>query len=348
MNPRRTPKLPSPLLIPAIVLSTASLAWTTWSLVDLLGAGPVGLTVAAGSDVIWGSVIVAEARGLRIPLGKRKTNLVPLIGWAALLVVAGFLAWHGINKNIPAMAVAGPFLPIGAKGVWALALTDMRDPAALTDTDKAKLADLKRGMKMERAKHDIEMERREMNGELILKEVDTDFAIELSRQDKARDLFRRRPLELPTSEANTQQSEPGEANGERVLRLSEASTARSEREIAPAFAGELLHAEDANAAAQTTSSREAFGFAAVLQGETRRENAPTRKSRTSHPTQANAKSKTKPSPSQEAKANNREAALATYRESVANGKPLTGAELGRRYGHTPRWGQQLIAEAKNH
>ncbi|MFF3547066.1 hypothetical protein ACFYXD_35175 [Streptomyces platensis] len=347
MNPRRTPKLPSPLLIPAITLSTASLAWTTWSLVDLLGAGPVGLTVAAGSDIIWGSVIVAEARGLRLTLGKRKANLVPLIGWAALLVVAGFLAWHGINKNIPAMAVAGPFLPIGAKGVWALALADLRDPADLTDTDKAKLAELQRNMKMEKEKHGIEMDRREMNGDLILKEVETDYRIETKRQDMARDLFRRRPIELPASEAASQPSEEPDANSERVLRLSEASTRGSEREIAPAFAGELLRADDANAAAQTTSSREAFGFAAALQGETRREIAPTRKSRASHPAQANAKNKTKPSPSQEAKANNREAALATYRESVANGKPLTGAELGRRYGHTPRWGQQLIAEAKN-
>ncbi|MEW9521781.1 hypothetical protein [Streptomyces tubercidicus] len=346
MNPRRTPKLPSPLLIPAIALSAASLAWTTWSLVDLLGAGPVGLTVAAGSDVIWGSVIVAEARDLRIPLGKRKTNLVPLLGWAALLVVAGFLAWHGINQNIAAMAVAGPFLPVGAKAVWALALTDMRDPAALTDTDKAKLADLERGMKMERAKHGIEMERREMNGELILNEIDTDFSIEVSRQDKARDLFRRRPLELPTSEANAQQSEATEANGEPVLRLSEASNRGSEHGIAPSFAGEILRREDANAAAQSTPSREAFGFSAVLQGEARRNITPTRKANTSHSAQTDTKGKAKPSPSQAAKANNREAAIATYRESVANGTPLTGAELGRRYGYTPRWGQDLIAKAK--
>ncbi|MFJ6608211.1 hypothetical protein [Streptomyces lydicus] len=346
MNPR--PTLKSPLLIPAIALSAASLAWTTWSLVDLLGAGLVGLTVAAGSDVIWGSVIVAEARGLRIPLGKRKTNLVPLIGWAALLIVAGFLAWHGITKHVPAMAVAGPFLPIGAKGVWALALADMRDPAELTDTDKAKLADLERGMKLEEAKHDIEMRRREMNGDLILKEVSTDFAIELSRQEKARDLFRSRPIALTASEANAQQSEGGDANSERILRLSEASTRSGEREITPSFAGEILRREDANTAGHDACSREAFGFAAVLQGEARRDIAPTRKANTSRSVEAKAKSKAKSSPSQEAKANNREAAIATYRESVANGHPLSGAELGRRYGRTPRWGQQLIAEAKNH
>ncbi|NJA56658.1 hypothetical protein, partial [Streptomyces sp. NEAU-H3] len=109
------PRKHSPLLYPAAVLSAASLAWTTWSLVGLLGAGLVGVTVATGADIIWGSVIIAEARSLHIYTRNKKHDLVPLFGWAALLVVAGYLAWHGLNERNIAMAAAGPFLPLGAK-----------------------------------------------------------------------------------------------------------------------------------------------------------------------------------------------------------------------------------------
>lgn len=199
--PRTPKKARSPLLWPAAALSGASLAWTTWSLVDLLGAGLIGITVAAGADVIWGSVIIAEARGLHIRTGKKNRNIVPAFGWATLLVVAAFLALHGINENSLAMAAAGPFLPFGAKAVWVLALADMRNPAALTDDEKDTLARMERGMAFEEAQHRIEMRRREMGAERQMSEVSVDFDIELMRQDKTRELTRRRPLELTASDA---------------------------------------------------------------------------------------------------------------------------------------------------
>lgn len=199
------PKGLSPLVAPAAVLSAASLAWTTWSLVDLLGTGHIGITVAAGADIVWAAVIAAEARGLRIPapFGKGR-NLVPVIGWAALLAVAGLLVWHGHRADSLPMAVAGPLLPLGAKVVWLLALTDMRDPSALTDEERAVLARMERGMAFEEAQHDVEMRRRAMAAELHMAEVDTDFAIELTRMDKGRELARRRPLEIAPI-ANTDQ-----------------------------------------------------------------------------------------------------------------------------------------------
>ncbi|WP_326700222.1 winged helix-turn-helix domain-containing protein [Streptomyces sp. NBC_01754] len=187
------PKGISPLTIPAVILSGASLAWTTWSLVDLLGTGAIGITVAAGADIVWASVIAAEARGLRVA-GRRWA--VPAVGWAALLAVAGLLVWHGISTGSLPMAVAGPLLPLGAKVVWLLALTDMRDPAALTDDEQAVLAGMERGLAFEEARHRVEMRRREMDAELQLAEVSTDFEIELTRMDKGRELARRRPLEL--------------------------------------------------------------------------------------------------------------------------------------------------------
>lgn len=187
----------SPLLAPATLLSLASIAWTTWSLVDLLGAGLIGVTVAAGADIIWASVIVAEARNLRVA---SKAWTVPAFGWATLLVVAGLLAWHGIAKDSLAMAVAGPFLPLGAKAVWILALADLRDPTALTDDELHQLARMERGMAFEDAQHRLEMRRRAMGAELLMAEVATDFDIEVMRQDKTRELSRRRPLEIAAAE----------------------------------------------------------------------------------------------------------------------------------------------------
>jgi hypothetical protein len=191
------PKGLSPLIAPAVLLSGASLAWTTWSLVDLLGTGEIGLTVAAGADIVWAAVIAAEARSLRItaPVGKDR-NLVPAIGWAALLAVAGLLVWHGIRADSIPMAVAGPLLPLGAKVIWLLALADMRDPAALTDDERAVLARMQRGMAFEEEQHRLDMRRREMAAERQLAEVSVDFEIELTRMDKGRELARRRPLEI--------------------------------------------------------------------------------------------------------------------------------------------------------
>ncbi|MGW8357377.1 hypothetical protein [Streptomyces wedmorensis] len=189
----RMPTLKTPLLVPAIALSAGSLAWTTWSLVDLVGAGPWGITVAAGADIIWASVIWAEARGLRIA-GRRWP--VAAIGWAALVAVAAFLVWHGIEQQHAAMAVAGPLLPLGAKVVWLLALADMRDPAALTDDERAQLAAMERAMRFDEAQHRYKLRRREMDAESLLADVSVDFEIELARQEKGRELARRAPIAI--------------------------------------------------------------------------------------------------------------------------------------------------------
>lgn len=190
----------SPLLYPAVFLSLASLAWTTWSLVDLLGTGWIGFTVAAGSDIVWGSVIIAEARGLRIA---GRSWIVPALGWATLLIVAVFLASHGVARDSMAMAAAGPFLPFGAKVVWALALADMRDPAALTHDELHQLARMERGMVFEEREHDVRMRQQRMRAELLMSEVSTDFDIEVMRQDRVRDLQRRAPLALPLAASPT-------------------------------------------------------------------------------------------------------------------------------------------------
>lgn len=259
----------SPLLYPAVFLSLASLAWTTWSLVDLLGTGLIGVTVATGADIIWGSVIIAEARGLRVA---HKPWIVPSFGWAALLVVAGFLAWHGIATGSPAMAAAGPFLPLGAKAVWVLALADMRDPAALTHDELHTLAQMERSMAFEEEQHRIEMRRRTMHSELVMREVSTDFDIEVMRQDRARELQRRRPLalnaapELPhrTDTVGETPDERHDAPEPRVS-LIPAEAPRITRDAAPQPTGEALPLQGLSKAAAVRRVRDADPTASAPQ-----------------------------------------------------------------------------------
>jgi hypothetical protein len=201
----------SPLLYPAVFLSVASLAWTTWSLVDLLGTGWIGFTVAAGSDIVWGSVIIAEARGLRIA---GRSWVVPALGWATLVIVAVLLASHGLAREAIARAAAGPFLPLGAKIVWALALADMRDPAALSHDELHNLARMERGMVFEEREHGIRMRQQRMRAELLMAEVSTDFDIEVMRQDRARELRHRAPLAITPGPTTSTPEQPNQAIGE--------------------------------------------------------------------------------------------------------------------------------------
>jgi hypothetical protein len=325
----------SPLTKLAVFLSVGSLIWTTWSLFDLLGAGPAGITVAACADAVWGSVIYAEYRGVRLA-GRRWP--VAIFGWAALIAVGVFLVWHGIADNNLAMAYAGPFLPLGAKVVWALALADMRGPSALTDDELHTLAAMERGMAFDEAKHRIQMRQREMNAELLLSEVSTDFDIELMRQNRERELIRRRPLELqaaPRTDAN--QLEANDANHESEPFACIASDS-------PLTTDANGTANDANTAGHTPQTGTVFGFSAALP----KANANGRHDANGSPRKTNANSPRTPDANNTNKANTdpREAAAADYRESVRAGTPLSGAELGRRYGRTPRWGQKVIAELK--
>ncbi|MGV9226423.1 hypothetical protein ACWDPF_27565 [Streptomyces albogriseolus] len=259
----------TPLTKLAAFLSLGSLIWTTWSLFDLLGAGPAGITVAACADAVWGSVIYAEYRGVRLA-GKRWP--VALFGWAALITVAVFLVWHGIADNNLAMAFAGPFLPVGAKVVWALALADMRDPTALTDAELHALAEMERTMAFEEQQHRIEMRRRTMHSELVMREVSTDFDIEVMRQDRARELHRLRPLEIaPAMQLPERSDAVGEiADGrhdapEPRVSLMPAETPRITREAASPAAGEALRLEGLSKAAAVRRVRDADPTASAPQ-----------------------------------------------------------------------------------
>jgi hypothetical protein len=201
------PGLPrvSPLVYPATALSAASLAWTTWSLVDLLGTGAIGYTVAAGADVVWASVIAAEARGLHIDIKGR--NLVPGIGWTALLAVAGLLVWHGLLDGSIPMAAAGPLLPLGAKVVWLLALVDGSDPAALTSEQEAEIHSVIRDSEHAARLHDARRDRAERDAQAAIERIRqqaritvardrADFEITLERLEMRAEIERCSPMML--------------------------------------------------------------------------------------------------------------------------------------------------------
>jgi len=159
---RRIPAKAVPLLVFASILSVASLGWTTYSLLDLLKVGAIGLTVAATADLIWSAVIWCEYKGIG-PRGWVKT-----IGWIAVCVVGGFIAWHGAIKGIPAMAVAGPFLTLGTKVVWELALVSLKDPIKEKKETSAReiaLLDAETDTILEKAEAEIRKEKAQMEAD---------------------------------------------------------------------------------------------------------------------------------------------------------------------------------------
>lgn len=189
----------SKLVYVACMLSLLSLVWTTYSVVDLLGTGPMGLTVAGSADLIWASVLYAQWNG-QTHLGRLK---VSTIGNIALLAVAGLLVWHGVEiKNIQ-VAVAGPILPLGTKLVWLLAITGSIDPSAMTPEMKEKLAQDERDERFKaqqaaataarvQREHDEEMQRIERQGERVLKQTDVNFKIDSERERKRYELMQLR------------------------------------------------------------------------------------------------------------------------------------------------------------
>jgi hypothetical protein len=117
----------------ACFLSAGSMGWTTWSMLDLLKVGAIGLTVALTADVIWSAVIYAEYAEVGHPV------LIKITGWVTNAIVGAFIAWHGYSENNLAMAAAGPFLTLGAKAVWEIALSALRDPTALSRKEREEL-----------------------------------------------------------------------------------------------------------------------------------------------------------------------------------------------------------------
>ncbi|NJA59184.1 hypothetical protein, partial [Streptomyces sp. NEAU-H3] len=234
-------------------------------------------------------------------------------------------------------------------------------PSALTDDEKATLAEMERGLVFDEKRHELEMRGRERSAEAVLSEVSTDFRIELMRQDKERELFRNRPLALQPANANANEVNEANEQSELPARTVRPSTntanantpIETSEQFAQTTADTLLadpandEANEANTAGQDAPTGNPFGFSAALPNSTPTPKATANRS----PRHANT-AKANPAPKANANAANtntntvREDAANAYLKSLKTGEPLTGAELGRRYGRTARWGQKLITDLK--
>lgn len=181
----------TPLTPVATFFTAVSLAWTGYSVTDLIHSGTWGLLAAVSVDGLWAVVQYLDYKGI----GGRAMKA---LGWAALAAGCTLLGYHAWSINWGAV-IASVLPPVVAKIAWIGDIRLRHNPAALTPDEVATLAGMERGMVFEEREHDIRMRQQRMRAELLMSEVSTDFDIEVMRQDRTRDLRRRAPLAITAS-----------------------------------------------------------------------------------------------------------------------------------------------------
>lgn len=206
------------LVFLACLLSAGSLAYSTWSFMDLnqieegrivvkgLNFSIVGLSAAATMDLIWSATMVAEYKGRQIRYVRTSknhkgevVNVLPYIGWFEVLAVAAMLGYHGHGIGNGA-AVFTAILPLATKFTWLLALDDLRDPTAPTDDEMREINATKRAanVKFEKVKamekaHEAALEANRRENERKLEDKRVENAMKLL--DKETD-FELKEMEL--------------------------------------------------------------------------------------------------------------------------------------------------------
>lgn len=201
----------------AAILAACSLAWSAYSITDLMNSGPYGLTVALAGDIGWITVLWAEAHGVTI---YNRTWPAAAAGWLIAIGVGVLLAVHGAAaaEHATAQAIAGPFVVGVGKIVWLFALAAMKDPTAPEPEQLAELHAVMRdaahetGMLHARAQARIARIRAEASVTLVRDE--TDFEINLERIEKQAELHRRAPLAITSGLAPSLPEPPAEQIGE--------------------------------------------------------------------------------------------------------------------------------------
>lgn len=206
--------LVTPMTPVAVFFTLVSLAWTGYSITDLMAAGLWGLLAAVSVDGLWGVVQFLDYKGI----GGRT---VRGLGWAALACASGLLAYHGSTIN-PAAAIAGALPPVVAKAAWLGDIRLRRDPTALTPSQESEINDVIRDseyiarMKAAEIRRDAaeEIALVQAQADVTLARDEADFMVSLERLRKRAELERRRPLELTAVEPvepTAQPNEPGDS-----------------------------------------------------------------------------------------------------------------------------------------
>lgn len=112
-------------------LTLAAIAWSTWSIGDLLGGG-IGFVVAVVFDIGWAIALVLEYLSR---YDKRKRVFPERLGWALLVVTMMAIGWHGLAMGSWPMAVVGAFVSFFAKILWIGVMKHVN--AELSEDDQA-------------------------------------------------------------------------------------------------------------------------------------------------------------------------------------------------------------------
>ncbi|KAB2976021.1 hypothetical protein F8R89_30915 [Streptomyces sp. SS1-1] len=183
----------------AILFTFVSLAWTGWSITDLVHSGAWGLLAAISVDGLWGTVQYLSYKGI----GGR---LVEAVEWITLGVACALLGWHGWTIT-PAAAFAGALPPIVAKIAWTGDIRLRRDPTALTAEQEAEINAVIRDSEYISRRRAAEIEREaaeevaliRAQGKVAMERDDVTFQVELGRIRKREEIQRRTPLALSMS-----------------------------------------------------------------------------------------------------------------------------------------------------
>lgn len=216
--PKRSRRRVPPILIGAGLLGVLSLIWSGYAITDLMAAGQFGLSVAVAGDIGWLTVLRAEYRNVVIAV-RGKAIHPAVAGWAIAVGVAVLLLIHGIDEKNAGQAIAGPFVVLVGKVVWAYALASLRDPAALTAEQEAEIHAVMRDSeftaRLNQAERDridrdadAEIARIRAEARITLARDEADFEVALERMEKHAQIERRTPLALTTGSPWTASAQP--------------------------------------------------------------------------------------------------------------------------------------------
>jgi len=229
VNTRPHKTKPPAILHGARALAVLSLIWSGFAITDLMHSGVFGLSVALAGDIGWITVLWAEYRGITLA-GHRWPAVVA--GWFIAVGVALLLVIHGAEHS-RAQAIAGPFVVLVGKIVWAFALAALKDPTEPTPEQQAQLhaelRDTAHETAMLHARAQGKIARIQAEASVTLARDEADFEIGLERLDKQSELQRRSPLAIAPPQRPTAFAEPVREHAN-VVANTEASNAEQVRE----------------------------------------------------------------------------------------------------------------------
>lgn len=205
---------PPAIIYGAGILAALSLIWSAYAITDLMQSGAFGLSVALAGDIGWTTVLWAEYRGVALA-GRRWA--APAAGWLIAIGVGILLVIHGAEAS-RGQALAGPFVVLVGKIVWAFALASMRDPSAPTPEQQAEIHAVMRNSAyeagMSHARSRAEISRIRDQAQVVMARDEADFEIGLERLEKQAELHRRTPLAIAAGPAPSTHEPSPEAIGE--------------------------------------------------------------------------------------------------------------------------------------